>query len=377
MAKDKRDMELSEEVEGSDRRRATIHDVARECGVSLSTVSNALAGKTNVSEETKQRVLAAAAKLGYRASKVARALRMQRSFTIGVLIADVANPASPDFVRGIEDVAVRERCTLLLCNTDGDEERQIAHMRSLLDQQVDGIVLISQHCESEAVRQLLDSGTPFVLLQRRCPRFADDYVGADNLTSVVDAVRHLTDLGHRRIALIRGPHESSTAQERLDAYHHAVRAFGLDNDPDLIFSGNYSVEGGYAAAMHFLNLGRRPTAILASNDMSAMGVLNAAAERHIDVPGHVSLIGFDDITLASFARINLTTIHLPKRDMGAAAAQLLMKRIQSKGPLDPQTVIFPTRLVVRGTTGIVAGGKPKVRVAAVSRRNGEAEKLAT
>ncbi|WP_445503442.1 LacI family DNA-binding transcriptional regulator [Microvirga sp. G4-2] len=370
-------MDLIDEVDGSERRRATIHDVARECGVSVSTVSNALAGKTNVSEETKQRVLAAAAKLGYRASKFARSLRMQRSFTIGVLIADVANPASPDFVRGIEDVAFREHCTLLLCNTDGDEGRQIAHMRSLLDQQVDGMVLISQHCEGEAVRQLLSAGTPFVLLQRRSHRYADDYVGADNLTSVIDAVRHLTDLGHRRIAFIRGPHESSTAQERFDAYLHAVRVFGLDNDPNLIFSGNYSIEGGYAAAMRFLELEKPPTAILASNDMSAMGVLNAASERQIDVPGNVSLIGFDDIALASFSRINLTTIHLPKRDMGAAAAQLLMKRIQSKEPLEPQTLIFPTRLMVRGTTGIAASGKPKVRVAALSRRSGEAAPLGT
>jgi LacI family transcriptional regulator len=373
----RQEMDLTEVAEGSDRKRATIHDVARECGVSLSTVSNALAGKTNVSEETKERVLAAAAKLGYRASRFARALRMQRSFTIGVLIADVANPASPDFVRGIEDVAVRERCTLLLCNTDGDEEKQITHMRSLLDQQVDGMVLISQHCDGEVVRQLLASGTPFVLLQRRCARYADDYVGADNLTSVIDAVRHLTDLGHRRIAFIRGPQESSTAQERYDAYLHAVRAFGLDDDPNLIFLGNYSIEGGYAAAIHFLELEKPPTAILASNDMSAMGVLNATSDRHINVPGNVSLIGFDDIALASFSRINLTTIHLPKRDMGAAAAQLLMKRIQHKEQFDPQTVIFPTRLVVRGTTAFAAGGKPKVRVAALSRRNGEAEPLGT
>lgn len=356
--------------EGTERRRATIHDVARDCGVSLSTVSNALAGKSNVREETRQKVLATAERLGYRASMVARALRMQRSFTIGVLIADVANPASPDFVRGIEDMAVRENCTLLLCNTDGDEARQIAHMRSLLAQQVDGMVLISQYCEDATVRSLLDIGTPFVLLQRRSPLFPDDYVGADNFTGITEAMRHLTELGHRRIAFVRGPFESSTAQERFDAYLHNVAAHGLDSDPELVCPGNYSVEGGYAAAMRFLALDRPPTAILASNDMSAMGVLNATAERGIEVPAHLSLVGFDDIQLASFPRIGLTTAHLPKRDMGAAAARLLMNRIGNKEPLPQQTIIFPTRLVVRGTTGPVRTGRPKVRVAALSHRAG-------
>ncbi|WP_372395548.1 LacI family DNA-binding transcriptional regulator [Azospirillum sp. HJ39] len=356
--------------DGGERRRATIHDVARECGVSLSTVSNALAGKSNVREETRQRVLATAERLGYRASMVARALRMQRSFTIGVLIADVANPASPDFVRGIEDMAVRETCTLLLCNTDGDETRQIAHMRSLLDQQVDGMVLISQYCEGPVVRGLLETGTPFVLLQRRSPLFADDYVGADNFTGITESMRHLIELGHRRIAFVRGPFESSTAQERFDAYLHNVAGFGLDSDPELVCPGHYSVEGGYAAAMRFLALDRPPTAILASNDMSAMGVLNATAERGIDVPSQLSLVGFDDIQLASFARINLTTTHLPKRDMGAAAAGLLMNRIDSKEQLSQQTVIFPTRLVVRGTTGPVRTARPRIRIAARSHRAG-------
>ncbi|CAO3433364.1 LacI family DNA-binding transcriptional regulator [Azospirillum doebereinerae] len=356
--------------DGGERRRATIHDVARECGVSLSTVSNALAGKSNVREETRQRVLATAERLGYRASMVARALRMQRSFTIGVLIADVANPASPDFVRGIEDMAIRENCTLLLCNTDGDEARQIVHMRSLLDQQVDGMVLISQYCEGPVVRGLLETGTPFVLLQRRSPLFADDYVGADNFTGITESIRHLIDLGHRRIAFVRGPFESSTAQERFDAYLHNVAGFGLDSDPELVCPGHYSVEGGYAAAMRFLALDRPPTAVLASNDMSAMGVLNATAERGIDVPSQLSLVGFDDIQLASFARINLTTTHLPKRDMGAAAAGLLMNRIDSKEQLSQQTVIFPTRLIVRGTTAPVRTVRPRIRIAARSHRAG-------
>ena len=171
-----------------DRKRVTIRDVATECGLALSTVSNAMAGKQHVSEATRSQVQAAAERLGYRASAVARALRLQRSFTIGVLIADIGNPAFPAFVRGVEDVAIREKCNLLLCNTDGDLEKQLWHMRALLDSQVDGMVLISQHVEDPAVRQLMSGGTPCVLVQRRSRHHSDDYVGSNNSDGITAAI---------------------------------------------------------------------------------------------------------------------------------------------------------------------------------------------
>jgi LacI family transcriptional regulator len=333
-----------------DKKRVTIKDVANECGIALSTVSNALVGKQHVSEETRRLVKETAERLGYRASAVARALRMQRSFTIGVLIADVANPAFPDFVRGVEDVAIREKCSLLLCNTDGDEEKQIWHMRALLDSQVDGMVLISQHIDTPRVRELLDSGTPFVLVQRRSPRHEDDYVGSDNVGGITQAVDHLASLGHTRIGFVRGPMDSSTAAERLEAYKAAVRRLKLDRDAELIFNGDYNLPTGYDAGLRLLSLPNRPTAIMASNDLNAMGVIEAAMELGIKVPADLSVVGLDDIQLASFRRIDLTTIHLQKRTMGAAAAEMLMKRIRNQRPSPAREQIFPTGLVVRGST---------------------------
>ncbi|WP_137389522.1 LacI family DNA-binding transcriptional regulator [Rhodoligotrophos defluvii] len=333
-----------------DRKRVTIRDVANECGIALSTVSNALAGKQHVSEETRALVREAAERLGYRASAVARALRMQRSFTIGVLIADITNPAFPGFVRGVEDVAIREKCNLLLCNTDGEEEKQLWHMRALLDSQVDGMVLISQHVDTPRVRELLDSGTPFVLVQRRSARHQDDYVGSDNVSGITQAVEHLAGLGHKRIGFVRGPMDSSTAAERLESYKAAVRRLKLDRAPELIFNGDYNLPTGYDAGLHFLSLPERPTAIMASNDLNAMGVIEAAAELGIEVPSELSVVGLDDIQLASFRRIDLTTIHLQKRAMGAAAAEMLMKRIRNPRPSPAREQIFPTGLVVRGST---------------------------
>lgn len=337
---------------GDARRRVTIHDVARAAGVSLSTVSNALAGKEIVREDTRRIVQEAAARLGYRASAVAQALRTRRTNTIGVLLADVANPSSPDFVRGIEDVAIRERFTLLLCNNDGDEARQVRQMRSLIDRQVDGMVLISQHCDSPAVREQLDSGIPFVLVQRHSARLQDNYVGADNAASLVAVAEYLAGLGHRRVGYVCGPAVSSAVTERFAAFRGAAQRLGLDMDPALVIAGDYGTEAGHQAAHTLLNLRHPPTAIVASNDMNALGVLDVAAERGIDVPGQLSVIGYDDIALARLARIDLTTIHLPRREIGAAAATLLLEQIRS-GPArpPPRSILFPTRLVIRSTTG--------------------------
>jgi LacI family transcriptional regulator len=333
-----------------DHKPVTIRDVARECGIALSTVSNALAGKPYVSKETRQHVKEVAERLGYRASSVARALRTNRSFTIGVLIADVANPAFPDFVRGVEDVAIREKCSLFVCNTDGDIERQIWHMQSLLGNRVDGMVLISQHVDDDRVRDLLDNGPPHVTLQRRSPRFDDDYVGSDNVGGITEAVDHLAELGHTRIGFVRGPMGSSTAQERLEAYRAAVSRLGLDADPELVFDGDYTMPTGHRAGRFFLALPRRPTAIMASNDINALGVIDAATEMGFDVPDDLSVVGLDDIALAAYGRINLTTIHLQKRAMGVTAAELLMKRVRAKRRGQSRIMTFPTHLVVRGTT---------------------------
>jgi LacI family transcriptional regulator len=336
--------------------KVSIHDVAREAGVALSTVSNALSGKDNVKESTRKKVQEAAERLGYRVSFVARSLRMQRTFTLGVLLADVSNPSSPDFLRGVEDLADREACSLLVCNTDGLLDKQLAQMRVLLDRRVDGLVLLSQYCDPPLVRELLNSGTPFVLLQRRSRQHVDDYVGADNHEGITAAIEHLVSFGHKRIGFIRGPTESTTADERLEAYRLAVERLKLDDDPTLVIQGNYQVDGGYRAGREFLSMDKRPTAILAANDMSAIGVMNAASEAAVSIPDDLSLIGLDDIELASYAPINLTTIALQRRDMGTAAATLLMDRIRKKRKKAKQ-ILFPMKLVVRGSTGPVPSKK--------------------
>ncbi|WP_127142994.1 LacI family DNA-binding transcriptional regulator [Pelagibacterium montanilacus] len=330
-------------------RRITIRDVAEASGHAVSTVSNALADKRHVNEETRKHIQEIAKTLGYRPSTIARALRMQTSSTIGVLVADVANPASPEFIRGIDDVAQREGCNILLCNTDGDERRQIGQMQALLDRRVDGMILLSQHTESPEIRKLLDATGSFVLVQRRSHRFRDDYVGSDNMQGTRDSMNYLDSLGHRRIGFVTGPQQSSTAMERLEAYEQLVSELGLDADPELVFQGDYTIDSGIRAMHYFAGLSDRPTAIIASNDVNAIGLQDAAVELGLRIPEDFSLLGCDDIEIASLRRIDLTTLRLPKREMGAGAAELLIRRIRTKKTGTPREVIFPTHLTIRGS----------------------------
>jgi LacI family transcriptional regulator len=330
----------------------TIKDVARETGLAPSTVSNALAGKSIVKPETRNFVLETARRLGYRASIAARTLRSQRSFAIGVLIEDVANPSASAFVRGVEDGFERAGYTLLLANTDGDVGRQLAAMHALIDRDVDGLVLISQHLADDRIREILTGDVPTVLVQRREPGLELDYVGGDNFGGIQEAVKYVSRLGHQRVGLLTGPLVSSSARERLAAFRESVTVFGLDNVDDLICEGRYNLESGLEAAGFFSCMPQPPTCIFASNDMSAIGLIQGLTERGLRVPKEISVVGLDDIELARIKAIDLTTIRLEKREIGAEAARLLLQRIDDP-QLPKQTVILPTRLIVRGTTAPV------------------------
>lgn len=329
--------------------RPTIFDIARECGVSPSTVSRALSGQPYVNEETRRRITEVAQALGYRVSTVARALRTQRSASVGVLMADITNPVFPWIVKGIDDVLINEGCTLFLCNTEESEDRQIALVRSLLDRQVDGLILISQSIGSPALLDLLKGGPPCVVVNRRIPDWRTDYVGLDNRGGIAQAVDYLAAIGHRRIGYIAGPAESSASQERLTSFKASLRRHRLPWDPQLIVPGDYSMECGQQACRRFMGLAERPSAVLASNDFSALGVIEEAVAMGLRVPGDISLIGFDDIFISSMANINLTTVHQPKRELGMTAAKLLLQRIKSKGSGRAKEIIMPTELRIRGS----------------------------
>ena len=333
------------------RERVTISEVAKACGIAVSTVSNALSGKPYVRKETRKKVQEVAAQMGYRPSPVARALRTHRSATIGILVPDISNPVFSWIVQGIDGVVSEEGTTLFVCNTEGRVDKQIHYMQTLSDRQVDGLILVSQHTDGAEISDLLDKGPPFVLLYRRRRDAKTDFVGIDNEHGIREAMKHLIELGHRRIAFVHGPEGSTSVEERFAAYRAVVDEEGLSAEANLVFQGDYSIEGGLQAGKFFLEQDPRPTAVLASNDFSALGVVEAAGKLGYRVPEDVSVVGYDDIFIAGMPQVQLTTVYQPKRKVGAAAAKLLLQRVRSSRRGRPKDVIFPVELKVRGTTG--------------------------
>jgi LacI family transcriptional regulator len=339
------------------RRRVSIQDVATACNVAPSTVSNALSGKRYVRKETRERIVAMAEKMGYRASTLARSLRLQRSWSIGLLLANISNPFYPEVARGVEDVAGAEAWNLILCNTDYQDAKQDRQLELLLDRQVDGLILAS-HPDERHIRFLENAGVPFVLLNKGHGRFKADYVGIDNRDGIMKAVDRLASFGHRRIAFICGHPESDAAEQRYEGYLSSLERLGIPFDPALVAEGTFDFASGQEAAEAFLGLSALPTAIVAASDLMALGAIEIIQLRGLRVPQDISVVGFDDILVASMPGIQLTTVRVPKWDLGATAARLLLKRVGGDVSDYPAEVIYPVELVERGTTASARGLPP-------------------
>ena len=341
--------------------RPSIRDVARACNVSPATVSNALSNNRYVRQETRERVLEAADRLGYRASTVARSLRLQRSWTIGLLVANIANPFYPEVVNGIEEVAANEGWNLFLCNTNHQLDKQAQYIELLLGRQVDGIILAS-HPDERTVEHLKRTAVPFVLLNKGHGHIDRDYVGIDHRGGIAKAFDHLWDLGHRRIAFIQGHPESDGANQRYDGFLECLRRKGLPHDQRLCVRGAYDFASGQAAGEQLLSLDDLPSAIIAASDTMALGAIDTLLKAGLAVPGDVSVVGFDDIPAASMPRIDLTTIRVPKKKIGVIAAQMLIDRIKESdedgdgSERAEKQVICPVDLVVRNTTAAFRNG---------------------
>ncbi|WP_312241596.1 LacI family DNA-binding transcriptional regulator [Pantoea sp.] len=335
--------------------RATLADIVRESGMSRSTVSRALTGKGYVSPDKKELILETAEKLGYRASALARALRTQQSMTLGVLVADIANPLFPAIVKGIDEVVSAAGYTLFLCNTDENSQRQQALIRSLLDRHIDGLVLVSQTL-NDASRKLLKNGPPCVFVNRMPATVKSDYIGPDNVQAINLLLEHLHSLGHRHIACITGPMQSSTARERKEAYLAGMRRLNCSVQPGYLIEGNYHGSSGKKAIAQLLRCQPQPTAVLAANDFVALELINGLTEQGIAVPDHISVCGFDDAfsmhynALSRLQEKGLTTIDQPKRELGQAAARALLARIDNPHRAMSRTIL-PVTLQVRNTSG--------------------------
>jgi LacI family transcriptional regulator len=336
----------------------TLRDVARVAGVHPATVSRALNEETRtlVNDETAKRVLKAAEELGYQPNPIARGLKTNRSYTIGVLIPDLTNPLFPPILRGIEDHLETGGYRPLTANTDNDPERELLDSQAMRARQVDGIIAATARRDHRLLDALLEAGIELVLVNRRQPELPVSSATADDRLGMRLAVEHLVALGHTRIAHLAGPLDYSTGLDRYVSFHETMRAAGLEPDPELVLVAEAFTEAeGARLCGQLLANGRRFTAVAAANDLLALGCYDVFDERGVRCPDEVSVIGFNDMPFAARFHPALTTIHIPHYEIGKAAAQLMLERFQDGGS-PPREVMLRPSLVVRGSTAPVAAG---------------------
>jgi LacI family transcriptional regulator len=326
-----------------------MSDVALAAGVHKGTASRALNPATSgrVSAATVRRVVAAARQLGYTPNTAARSLRTNRSFTVGVLVPDLTNPLFPPVVRGIENVLFDHGYTALVASTDNDGEREAAQFAALLGRQVDGFILATGLRTHPLVEAAHADGRHVVLLNRATDAPLFPVVAGDDAAGVTSAVDHLAGLGHTRLAHLAGPSRMSTGLNRLRSFTFAAEHHGLA-DPVVVECAGYTVAAGEEAMRRVLDAGPPPTAVVAGNDLIALGALHVLRAAGLDCPADVSLVGFNDMQFVDELSPPLTTVRVPHRALGEEAARLLLDRLDD--PELTKTVVLPTTLVVREST---------------------------
>ncbi len=318
----------------------------------MTTVSHVLNETRFVSEELRCRVLRAIEELNYQPSGVARSLRRKRTHTIGMIIPDNTNPFFAEVARGIEDASFELGYNVILCNSDGNLEKEMDYLGLLIEKRVDGLVFVSAGSNPAAIEMLSAQKIVGVIVDREISGLAMDSVLTDNKRGGYQATRYLLDLGHRRIACITGPSQLTPSAERVTGYRDALQEAGIPVDENLILAGDFQSQSGYQGMHTLLRLSPPPTAVFVCNDLMAIGALCAAHEAGLHVPQQLSIIGFDDIALASFTTPRLTTIAQPKYEMGLMAAEMLVERIKNK-ELPPRRRLLATELIVRDSCAIL------------------------
>lgn len=328
-------------------RRPTINDVAALSGVSKSTVSNVMRGTATVSAATRARVMEAVAKLGYRPNATARNLLLRRTNLIGVVVGDVANEFDAELVKGIERHAAAGNYTTLVCNTGGDPHLEASRIEALLEQRVDGIVLLDFTGDRAVLAQLLTERVPVVMVS--CWSDYADCVAVDDMIGINLAVRHLADLGHERIAHVVDPvMEASTRRAREEAFEWALLRAG--RSPRAEWTVVYDASDAGAGVLSVLRAGDGPTGIVAANDHTAIRLIELLERNGLAVPQDISLVGFDGIDIAGLAQIGLTTVVQPRETLARETLEFLHARIENGYDTPPQQHRLIPSLVVRTST---------------------------
>src|SRR4051812_7526173 len=327
---------------------ANMKEIAQLAGVSLGTVSHVLNGTVKVRDPLRKRVLDAVQKTGYQPSQLARGLRRDKTNILAMIIPDILNPFFPGVVRGAEDVAFAKGYRLVLCNTDNDHAKEIAHLKALQSYLPSGLIVIPSDFSDLAAQadSYRKAGAAVVCIDRLPRQWEGDSVTINNAEGSFNATSYLIDLGHRYLAAITGPLRLTNSQDRLKGFKRALRQAGLEAAPEYLQETTFDKAGGYAKTKILLRMVPRPTAIMACNDMIALGALQAIREAGLRCPEDVSLMGFDGLDLTEMTTPQLASVYQSPYQLGATAAQLALDRVSQKdSPV--KNIVLKTELRIR------------------------------
>jgi len=338
----------------------TLHELAKAAGCSVSTVSRALTSSQHpVNGATKERILTLANELGYRPNITARGLKTDRTLTIGLIVYNIASPFTPVLIRGIQEYLKQRDYFSTIISTDWDPELESEAVHQLISRSIDGIIFV-ESWRDESNNTLDLANKPYVFVYRLFNGSYANSVVLDDRYGARLAVEHLVKLGHRRIALINGPHDWDASKDRLAGYQDVLAQSGIPYDPSLVEEGTWEVQSGYPAVKKFLAMADRPTAVFAANDLMALGAIYAVQDAGLNVPKDMAVVGYDDRDFASFSKPTITTICPPSFEMGQLAAQLMLNRLENQIEIqDPMLV--QGRLIVRESCGAEQSAIPLER----------------
>ena len=335
----------------------TLHELAKAAGCSVSTVSRALnSGAHPVNDVTRERILAVANQLGYRPNVTARGLKMDRTFTIGLIVYNIASPFTPVLIRGIQEYLKQHDYFSIIISTDWDPNLESEAVHQLISRSIDGVIFV-ETWRDESNNTLDLANKPYVYVYRLFDGEYANSVIVDDRHGAHLAVEHLVKLGHRRIAYINGPHDWASSKERLVGYQDVLAQYGIPSDPALVEEGTWEVQSGYVATKKFLVVRDSPTAIFAANDLMALGAIYAIQDAGLNVPKDIAVVGYDDRDLASFSNPTITTVCPPSFEMGQLAAQLILNRLENQIEIE-DPIRVQGRLIIRESCGAEQGRTP-------------------
>ena len=335
----------------------SIHEVAKRARVSIATVSRTINGVPTVTPQLSRRVWKVIEELGYYPNTQARALVSGRSRIFGLIVSEITNPFFPEIVQGFEDMAVQHNYEVLLTSTVYDAGRMVHCVRRMIERRVEGVAIVTFGMEEALFADLKSRNVPLVFIDVGPPLARISNIRIDYLHGIRQAVQHLAALRHERIAFLSGPLTLKSAVARQRAFSQSMEEIGLGVDPMYLFEGNHTMEGGIAGMRRLLALPKRPTAVICSNDMTAIGAMRESYDEGVHIPQDLSVVGFDDIRLAQFVTPPLTTVKMSQTEIARLAFNALLAEVQRKSPVPTGSeYVLKTSLVLRDSTAMAPNG---------------------